>query len=202
MEPCSDKRSYRRHQRAYLFTAHEDTGRRWISARSEDGPYQDWNPLAILILCLAAGRWSLGPRKGPYWQECLCFPGGQSNDVIYDRGFEPCCTFRILEELETKSISLSPLEWMKTEFPSPVDNMWSSSSKNSRCRKQEVSFPDWHCSVSVVTYREQWSNAIHDSVGGGKSEASCLDPPRLCPYMFLLLLILVFSCFPFTTTKF
>ena len=36
-----------------------------------------------LILCLAAGRWSLGPRKGPYWQECLCFPGGQSNDVIY-----------------------------------------------------------------------------------------------------------------------
>ena len=46
-----------------------------------------------LILCLAAGRWSLGPRKGPYWQECLCFPGGQSNDVIYDRGFEPCCTF-------------------------------------------------------------------------------------------------------------
>lgn len=29
-----------------LSTAHEDTGRRWISARSEDGPHQDWNPLA------------------------------------------------------------------------------------------------------------------------------------------------------------
>ena len=29
-----------------LSAAHEDTGRRWISARSEEGPHQDWNPLA------------------------------------------------------------------------------------------------------------------------------------------------------------
>lgn len=137
-------------------------GRRWISARSEDGPHQDWNPLAPWF-CAWQLVGDLSPRKGPYWQECLCFPGGQSNDVIYDRGFEPCCTFRPLEELETKSISLSPLEWMKTE--SALWTICDQAPVKTPDAEAQVSFPDWHCSVSVVTYRGAGSNAIHDSVG-------------------------------------
>ena len=45
MEPCSNRISVLISGDT-LSTAHEDTGRRWISARLEEGPHQDWNPLA------------------------------------------------------------------------------------------------------------------------------------------------------------